>query len=143
MLISGCVAYWKPSNLNNISVIFGIGCGLWFNCLFRFLMSVRKRTQIDLVFVVRRIGLPVLNHSLFQWLLVGLNVQPPFWTFIHVYLVMDMVASILYLHSLLIRSLLDMFSRCQLFYRTTETILVLILEGHCTVFLSDFVIEFP
>ena len=44
---SSDVTYWKPSNFNNISLIFGIGYGFRFNCLFTFLKSLRKRTQFD------------------------------------------------------------------------------------------------
>ena len=36
----GYVAYWKPFNFNNISLIIGIGYGFHFNYLFRFLKSL-------------------------------------------------------------------------------------------------------
>ena len=42
------IAYWNTSNFNNISLIFGIGYSFCFNCLFRFLSSLRKRTRFDL-----------------------------------------------------------------------------------------------
>ena len=42
MLKSSDVAYWETSNSNNILLILGIGYGLWCNCLFRFLMSLRN-----------------------------------------------------------------------------------------------------
>ena len=45
---SSDVAYWKPSNFNNISFIFGIGCGFRFNFLFRFLNSIRKHNRFYL-----------------------------------------------------------------------------------------------
>ena len=45
---SSDVAYWKPSNFNNISLIFGIGYGFCFIFLFRFLKSLGKRKQFDL-----------------------------------------------------------------------------------------------
>ena len=64
-------------------------------------------------------GLLILNHLLPRGLLVELDVQPLFLTFICVPLVLDMVASILDLHTLFTRSLLDLFSRCQVFHRTT------------------------
>ena len=38
------MAYLKPSNFNTILFILGTGCGLCFNCLFRFLKSLRKPT---------------------------------------------------------------------------------------------------
>ena len=48
MFKSSNVAYWKPSNFDNISLIFDIRYGLWFNCLFGYLKSLRKCTWFDL-----------------------------------------------------------------------------------------------
>ena len=45
---SSDVAYLKPYNFNRISFILGIVCGLCFNCLFRFLKSLRKHTRFYL-----------------------------------------------------------------------------------------------
>ena len=42
------LAYWRPSQFNNISLVSGIGYGFRLNCLFRFLRSLRKRTRFDL-----------------------------------------------------------------------------------------------
>ena len=51
MFKSSDIAYWKNSNLNKILLILGIGCGLCFNCLFRFIKSLIKHTQFDLALV--------------------------------------------------------------------------------------------
>ena len=88
-------------------------------------------------------GIPVLNHLLFQGLLVGLNFQHPFLTFPSVHLVLDMVAIIFALYPILIRSLLDLFARYQMFHRTTLQISVIILAIHYFVLLSDVDTEFP
>ena len=48
MFKSSGVAYWKPSNFNNITLILGIGYGLRLNYLSIFLSSLRKYTQFDL-----------------------------------------------------------------------------------------------
>ena len=45
---SSDVAYWKPPNFNKNSFNFGIGYSFCFNCFFKFLKSIRKRTQFDL-----------------------------------------------------------------------------------------------
>ena len=42
------VAYWKPSNLNKISLIFGIWHGLCFNYLFGFLKSIINHNRFAL-----------------------------------------------------------------------------------------------
>ena len=55
---SSDLAYWRPSNFNNIALIFGIGYGFCFNCLFRFLKSLRKRTQFDLGLGLAKDGAP-------------------------------------------------------------------------------------
>ena len=43
------LAYWKPSFFYNILLILGIGYDLRFDCLFRFIKSLRKHTRFDLV----------------------------------------------------------------------------------------------
>ena len=48
MFKSSDVAYWKSSNLNNISFIFDIWYGFCYNCLFWFIKSLKKHTQFDL-----------------------------------------------------------------------------------------------
>ena len=48
MFKSNDVSYLKLSYFNNIPLILGTGYGLRFNCLFIFLMSLRKYTQFDL-----------------------------------------------------------------------------------------------
>ena len=48
MFKSADIAYLKPSNFNNILLIFGIGSSFHFNCLFRFLKSLRKIARFDL-----------------------------------------------------------------------------------------------
>ena len=88
-------------------------------------------------------GLPYLNHFIPQGLLVGLNIQPPFLKFPPLPLVMDMVANISTLHTLLIWGLLDLFTRYQVFHQKTLLISVIILEIHYFVLFSDVDIEFP
>ena len=48
MFKSSDVSYWKTYNFNTISLIFGMGYGFCFNCLYRFLESLRKRTRFYL-----------------------------------------------------------------------------------------------
>ena len=75
-------------------------------------------------------GLPIMNHLIPQGLLAELDVQPLFKTFIRVHLVLDMVASRLASHPLLTPSLLDLFSRCQVFRQTTLLTPEIILAIH-------------
>ena len=62
MIVSHVYIKWcsilKPSNLNNISFIFGIGYGFLFNCLFRFLKSLGKRTRFYLGLGCAKDGAP-------------------------------------------------------------------------------------
>ena len=84
-----------------------------------------------------------MNHYLLKVLLVGLNVQPPFWKFPHVPSVLDMVESILASNPLLILSLMDLFYRYQVFHWTTLQMYMIILAINHDVSLSDVDIEFP
>ena len=58
MFKSSDVAYWKPSNLNNISFIFIIGYGFQFNFLFIFLKLLSIHTQFGLGFGFAKYGAP-------------------------------------------------------------------------------------
>ena len=69
--------------------------------------------------VVQRMVLPILNHFIVQGLLIGTNVQSPFGTFLCIPLVLDMFLSILASYPFLILSLMDLFSRCQVFHKKT------------------------
>ena len=84
----------------------------------------------------------IINHYLPQGILLGLNVQPPFWKFPFVPSVLDMVLNILASHHILTRNLLDLFFRYQVFYQTTIRIYVIVLETRHVVFLSDVEIAF-
>ena len=55
---SSNVAYRKTSNFNNMSFILGIGYGYCFNCLFKFLKSIRKLTRLDLGLGRAKYGAP-------------------------------------------------------------------------------------
>ena len=89
-------------------------------------------------------GLPILNHLLPRVLLVGLDVQPLLLTFLCVPLVLDMVASRLDFHSPLTRNLLGVFSRFQVFHRTTlQLFFVIILEIHYVVSFLNVDTGFP
>ena len=54
---SSDVTYWKTSNFNNISLIFGIGF-FRFNCLFKFLNSLSKSALFDLGLCRAKYGYP-------------------------------------------------------------------------------------
>ena len=56
----------KPSNFKNISFILGIGYGLCFNFLFKFINLLKKRTQFVLGLGNEEMGLPILNPLIFQ-----------------------------------------------------------------------------
>ena len=137
------VAYWKYSNFKNISLIFGIGYGFCFNYLFRFLDSLRKLTWFDLGLGCENDGLPILNNLLPQLLIIGLNFQPPFFTFTHVTSLLGIFASIFSLHYLLTQSLLDLVYRFQVFHSTTLRISVIMLSIHYVVSLLNVDTEFP
>ena len=84
-----------------------------------------------------------MNHLLPQVLLVGLNIEPRFLILPRVSSVMDMVASVLASHTILIRSLLDILSWYQLFHRTTLFISVIFPSMNYFVLLPYVDIEFP
>ena len=48
MFKSSDIAYLKPSNFNNISLVLSIGYGLGFNCLFKVIKSLRKHNRFFL-----------------------------------------------------------------------------------------------
>ena len=88
-------------------------------------------------------GIPILNHLLPRGLLIGLNVQPHSGTFLHVTLLLGMVARVLSSHPLLTKTLLDMVSWFQLFHQTTLRISVIILAIRYVVSLLNVDTEFP
>ena len=53
-------------------------------------------------------GLPIMSCLLFELILVKINVQIIFKTFLDVTLVLDMVSNILASHTLLVQSLMDL-----------------------------------
>ena len=55
---SSDVAYLKPSNLNNISLVLCIGYGLRFNFIFKFLKSLIKRNRFVLGLGCAKDGAP-------------------------------------------------------------------------------------
>ena len=87
--------------------------------------------------------LPILIHYLTQGLLVGINVQPTFGKFPCVPSLQDMGVSIFALCPIPTRSPLDLFSRYQVFHKTTLRIYVIILAINYVMLLSDVDIEFP
>ena len=87
MFKSSDVAYLKPYYFNNISLILGIGYCLHFNCLFRFINSLRKCTQFDLVLGFAKNGDPHSESFALPNTPSRTKLSASFLTFIHVTLV--------------------------------------------------------
>ena len=88
-------------------------------------------------------GIPILNHSLPQGVLVGLKIQPPFWTLLCVPSLLDMVLIILALRTLVNLSLLYISSIYQVIHGTTLKCFVIILAIQYVMLLSDGDFKFP
>ena len=84
-----------------------------------------------------------MNNLLRQGRIVELNVQPFFLSFSHLPLVQGMVRKILVSRPLLIQSIMDLFSRFQVFHQTTLWISVIILAIYYVVSLLNFDTKFP
>ena len=137
------VSYWKPYTFNNISFIFGIGYCFWFNCLFKFLNSLRKYTRFDLGLGCAKDGAPHSESFATSRNTSRNKLSTSFWTFSCVPSVLDTVASILASHPFLILSLLGTFSRYQVSHQTTLRFSVIILAICYVVLFSYADIEFP
>ena len=66
MFKSSYVAYLKPSDFNNIWYIFSILYSLRFNCLFKFLNSIKNVLCLFMVWYMDNMGLPVLSFFLLK-----------------------------------------------------------------------------
>ena len=87
-------------------------------------------------------GIPILDRSLVQGLLTGLNIEPPFSKFTSVPLVPNMVLNVAALWVLLIRNLLDLLSRYQVLHQTTIQIFVTTEVIHYIVLLLSVGVYF-
>ena len=120
-----------------------IGYDFCFNCLFRFLKILRKLTRFDLGLDCAKDGAPHSESFATSRTPSNTKCSTSFLniyscTFVNVYVIDN-----IFFASSLNQSLLDLFSRCQVFHLTTLLIYVIILAIHYVVLLSAVDIEFP
>ena len=135
--------YWKPSNFNKISLIFGIGYGFRFNCSFRLLYSHRKRTIFDLGLSWTKYGDPHFESFATSSNPSGTKRSNSFLKISSCKFVTGYGPEHIGCAPSFNLNYNGYFSRCQVFHQTTIRILVIILAVHYVVLLSNFDIEFP
>ena len=142
MFKSSDVAYWKPSNFNNISLVLGIGYYQRFNWLFRFLKSLRKLTWFDLYLGCAKDGVPHYKSFALSSTTIRTKRSNCFLSFLDGTFGIGYGLRHIGLHPFLIRSLLNLFPWWQVLHQTTLRIFIIILAIHNFLFLSDSGLDF-
>ena len=75
---------------------------------------------------MQNMGLHIMSHLIFQGILVEIKFPLIFKTFICIPLLLDMVLNISDLHTIIGRSILDLFYKYQVFHQKNPRIFVII-----------------